>query len=107
MTNLVHTTIDIINAARADLNKLEAIVRANMPKELPAETLYKWDMIPAGYNYAACDEYSICAYEEYPDFIDDYLWMVESGRFAHIPLAALNRLPGEPKATIEKRPGVE
>lgn len=70
------------------------------------ETLYKWELIPAGYDYAACDEKGIWAYSV-PVFFGSISWtMADFGECKSLPLSVLNRLPGEPSTTLEKRPGV-
>jgi hypothetical protein len=102
------TFIDTINLGRAQLNQLEALVWQHLPNE--NTTLYKWDMIPEGYNYAACDHNAIYAYKEKPKFISKWLSFEDNQPvevWRNLPLSVLNRLPGEPSTTLEKRPGVQ
>lgn len=102
------TFIDHIHASRAQLNQLEMLAYQYLPNE--NTTLYKWDMIPEGYNYAACDWGDIRAYTSKPKFecggwsTGNYKFPLD---FTNLPLSVLNRLPGEPSTTLEKRPGVE
>ncbi len=80
-----------------------------------SETLYKWDMIPAGYDYAACNEKEILAFKHNPIFsYGEWSGVVKKkGDFMKrdipyiAPLSVLNRLPGKPSETLEKRPGVQ
>lgn len=102
--------IDHINAARAQLNQLERLVWAYIPDELPAETLYKWDMIPAGYDYAACDEDVIYCYTVSPISYNEnhgHWFISDETEHEQLPLSVLNRLGVEPALSLEKRPGVE
>lgn len=107
-----HTmAIDHINAGRAQLNQLERLVNEHMPNE--NTTLYKWDMIPAGYDYAACNPTYIIACDSplfYRDSVCTWKTKYDQEQMAKVkmlPLTVLNRLPGEPSTTLEKRPGVE
>ena len=102
------TFIDTINLGRAQLNQLEALVWQYMPNE--NATLYKWDMIPEGYNYAACDESHIYCYTslvEYNKEEKSWCFINKCNDLKCLPLSVLNRLPGEPALSLEKRPGVD
>ena len=74
-----------------------------------SETLYKWDVIPAAYDYAACDFDRAVCYTSKPEYDSEIkVWCLpdENTRYKSLPLSVLNRLPGEPSETLEKRPGV-
>jgi hypothetical protein len=103
--------IDTINIGRAQLNQLEALAWQYLPNE--NTTLYKWDLIPPGHNYAACNETYIVACTMPIVYHENTVWVVKPEyntaplEMTILPLSVLNRLGVEPALSLEKRPGVE
>lgn len=101
--------IAIINdMSMADIESLfENIVELPLP---PSESLYNWELVPAGYDWVACDKKMIHCYTGKPEGLTKLgEWCLgdDDDKYLMLPLSVLNRVPGEPSTTLEKRPGVE